>query len=54
MMVVLPEPLYPTIRVRGVLKEMVSWRVGGNERTPKIESFSILDMALMSCCVNWV
>lgn len=43
---VLPEPLYPTIRVSGVLKAMVSECSGPKERTPIIESFSILDMAL--------
>jgi len=34
------------MRVRGVLKAMVSGCWGPKERTPKMESFSIWDMAM--------
>lgn len=43
-MVVLPEPLYPTMRVSGVLNWMASRTDGLNERMPEMESLSILDM----------
>ena len=44
MMVVLPDPLYPTMRVSGVLNWMASLTEGLKDRTPEIDSLSILDM----------
>lgn len=43
-MVVFPEPLYPTISVSGVLNWMASRTAGLKERTPEMESLSIFDM----------
>jgi hypothetical protein len=45
MMVVLPDPLYPTMRVSGVLNCMASRTAGLKDRMPEMESLSILDMA---------
>ena len=41
---VFPEPLYPTMRVSGVLNPIASRLTGPKERTPRMDSFSILDM----------
>lgn len=44
MIVVFPEPLYPTIRVNGVLNWIASLTAGLKDRTPEMDSLSILDM----------
>lgn len=44
MMVVFPDPLYPTIKVKGVLNWIASLTDGLKDRTPEMESLSILDM----------
>lgn len=49
---VFPEPLYPTMRVRGVLNPMVSRLTGPNERTPRMDSFSILDMLAVALSIG--
>ena len=49
---VFPEPLYPTMRVRGVLNPMASRLTGPNERTPRMDSFSILDMLAVALSIG--
>ena len=42
--VVFPDPLYPTMRVKGVLNWIASRTDGLKDRTPEMESLSILDI----------
>ena len=50
-MVVFPEPLYPTMRVNGVLNWIASRLLCEKDRMPWMDSLSIFDMA-KECLAN--